>query len=310
MFGFPVGRDAARNKAANLGLHDQIAAFRWVKEHIGSFGGDASRVTAFGESAGAISVSYLMMDEDQDLFSAAILQSGAPSTTNTPPTDSWNDEYDKLLAAAGCQDWECLKKVDAKQLLNASQVSTSLIYTPTQDGELIPGRPFDLVREGEFSSIPYIAGNVKDEGTLFLPGDITMDGLRQYFQNTGTAEVGQDVWDKILAAYPANAPYSPEPVANATGWDGKPAQMSPEFSRAATIYGDKIFHSRRRWMLQHTPDASNTWAFEFAGPPPGFPPQYGVGHGADVFYLFGWVSIDPRNSKPQIVLGYQMMAYW
>lgn len=61
---------------ANLGLLDQIAALRWVKANIGGFGGDPDDVTIFGQSAGADSVSWLMIaDGAGDLFRRAILQS-------------------------------------------------------------------------------------------------------------------------------------------------------------------------------------------------------------------------------------------
>jgi para-nitrobenzyl esterase len=61
---------------ANLGLLDQIAALRWVKENIGGFGGNPNDVTIFGQSAGGDSVSYLMVaDGAEDLFRRAILQS-------------------------------------------------------------------------------------------------------------------------------------------------------------------------------------------------------------------------------------------
>lgn len=61
---------------ANLGLLDQIAALRWVRENIGGFGGDPENVTIVGQSAGADSVSWLMVaDGVEDLFRRAILQS-------------------------------------------------------------------------------------------------------------------------------------------------------------------------------------------------------------------------------------------
>jgi para-nitrobenzyl esterase len=61
---------------ANLGLLDQIAALRWVRENIGGFGGDPTNVTVFGQSAGADSAPYLMIaDGAENLFHRAILQS-------------------------------------------------------------------------------------------------------------------------------------------------------------------------------------------------------------------------------------------
>lgn len=255
-----------------------------------------------------------MFNETQDLFSAAIMQSGAPSTTNTPPIGSWDAEYKAVLANAGCRDWECLKQVPAEKLLNASQnVSLALTYTPTQDGELIPGRPFDLVREAKFADIPFIQGNVQNEGTLFLPPNITMADLRMYFKNTGDAAMTDETWKKVTDAYPANGTYTPViENGNATGAAAgqPPIQVSSDFPRAATLYGDKSFQSRRRWMLQHAHNKKTSYSFEFAGPYSMFPPVYGVGHGSDVFYLFGWVGVDPRNPKEQAALGYQMMAYW
>jgi len=61
---------------ANLGLLDQIAALRWVHDNIGGVGGDPDDVTIFGQSAGADSVSHLMIaDGTEGLFRRAILQS-------------------------------------------------------------------------------------------------------------------------------------------------------------------------------------------------------------------------------------------
>jgi len=71
-----LSAESRRNISGNYGLLDQIEALRWVKRNISAFGGDASNVTIAGESAGGLSVMYLMAARDAHrLFAKAIAQS-------------------------------------------------------------------------------------------------------------------------------------------------------------------------------------------------------------------------------------------
>ena len=64
---------------SNLGLRDQVALLGWVQENIAAFGGDAARVTVFGESAGGNAVTTLMTTPSaRGLFAGAIAQSPPP----------------------------------------------------------------------------------------------------------------------------------------------------------------------------------------------------------------------------------------
>lgn len=123
--GFPFGAEAHAAGATNLGQRDMIKALEWTRDNIAAFGGDVGRVTAFGESAGSISVALMYLRPDLDLFQGAIMQSGSQSTAPVVTAGrAWLEAYDLLLELSGCNNttssgFACLKTLPAEDLLAA-----------------------------------------------------------------------------------------------------------------------------------------------------------------------------------------------
>ena len=185
----------------NLGLRDQVALLEWVQANIAAFGGDAERVTVFGESAGGNAVTTLMATPSaRGLFAGAIAQSPPPDAVYPPDlTARWAAEYVALLrevmrlreqrdaasadvtaervaGAATATPQQLLTDATADDLVEASvalQVRTpdayigAFCFAPVVDGDLLPERPFVAFREGHAHRVPLIIGTNDREGTIF-----------------------------------------------------------------------------------------------------------------------------------------------
>jgi para-nitrobenzyl esterase len=162
---------------SNLGLRDVLHALHWIRENIAAFGGDADRVTLFGESAGAgIITTLLTSPAAEGLFAGAIAQSSpATSLYDVTRTRRVAEQY---LAALGLGDNDIDRLADApvEALVDASrtlfndiplQCPGTLAFAPIVDGDLVPDHPVKLAREGRSHPVPLIIGTNKHEAALF-----------------------------------------------------------------------------------------------------------------------------------------------
>jgi carboxylesterase 2/para-nitrobenzyl esterase len=109
---------------ANVGLLDQIAALEWVHENIAAFGGDAAKLTIFGESAGGMSVATLCsMPRAKGLFQRAIVQSG--NTTSASTAKRIGHRFAEMLGV------DATREAIARPRVRARTFSYSISLCPT-----------------------------------------------------------------------------------------------------------------------------------------------------------------------------------
>lgn len=170
VFGFLHGR-----RGTNVGLQDQLTALRWVRTHADRFGGDAARVTVFGESAGAMSIlALLAMPEADDLFRAAVLQSAAAGGTMS--AEEAERVHAALAAELGTDDEERWATLPADRLLDAQAAVASAIrretgrsaFRPLVDGVRVLGDASFAVTRARSGNRPLLLGSNADEQRLYV----------------------------------------------------------------------------------------------------------------------------------------------
>ncbi|XP_026763078.2 acetylcholinesterase-like [Galleria mellonella] len=170
----------------NVGLKDQVAALKWIKQNIKAFGGDPDSITIFGESAGAASVSYHIISPiSKGLFHRAIMQSGSS-------TSPWALQMEPLKVASQLayqfgsnttdpyEIYNLLMTKSAKQLLQARVprrkgdiLLSENIFTPCIE-KIIPNTeqflaeaPYKTMVNGQYNKVPIIIGYNSAEGYMF-----------------------------------------------------------------------------------------------------------------------------------------------
>ena len=171
LFGFidfsEVKGGEAYRESGNLGLLDQICALTWIRRNIRGFGGDPEKVTLFGESAGASSVSLLpLIDSAEGLFKRVIAESGSIAFTYSRAESQALTA--KLLRQAGASCMEDLMALDEDRLRAINQKLNDHNIFPVRDGIVLPEDLYEAYQGGKGAGIDMLIGTNADETRYWI----------------------------------------------------------------------------------------------------------------------------------------------
>ena len=158
-----LSAENADNTSGNYGLLDQIEALRWVRRNIAAFGGDPDNVTIAGESAGGLSVIYLMASpEARGLFHKAIFESSYMISTpelhkSAFGHDSAETSGVKMATALGAKGIADLRAMDAAALTDKAPL-TGFLPFGNIDGHVLTRQMVEVFDRGEQAPVPVLVG--------------------------------------------------------------------------------------------------------------------------------------------------------
>ncbi|QDS73215.1 hypothetical protein FKW77_003218 [Venturia effusa] len=303
IFGFPGEIPEISPKDRNLGLLDQRQALAWVQQNVAKFGGDPSKVTVFGESAGARSADFhILTMRANPPFRAVIMQSGSAEVTPLADIKKAKESarngpaFQQLARALNCTVEQvalsCLRNVSA---VSIKQMMTDLaLYSGTMDdGGFATVKDQAEARRGhQAADVPLLIGSNADE---------VRGSLRRWKENSLDEYLLDAFGDQPELRYELAKAY-------ASG-SGKPYET--EFDAIAAIATDMSFNCiTAREARISSESGYPTWRYLFNASYPNTEkfPGGGANHAHEIQFVFG--NLPGGSTREELELSKLMQKTW
>nr|WRI50106.1 acetylcholinesterase 1 [Aleuroglyphus ovatus] len=322
--GFLFFEKARTEAPGNAAMFDQIMALQWVRDNIKFFGGNPNNVTLFGESAGAVSISFhLLSPLSRNLFSQAILQSGGPTVPwGTTPLSKMNQRGLLLAEAVGCPrdedklelTMECLRNVHPLSLVgnetNENYGVVEFVFTPIVDGVFLDDQPEKLLESKDFKKTKLLLGSNTEEGTYFIIYHLT-----ELFKNSDDVFLTREDFVKTVKELTPNMNRIGQEAImyQYTDWHN-PDDTIKNRDAIDKIVGDYHFTCHVNRIADKYASVGNEvymYYFTHRSTQNPWPKWMGTMHGDEINFIFG----EPLNPKlgytsEEMHLSRQMMKCW
>lgn len=273
----------------NLGLHDQVAALRWIAQAISAFGGDPQRITITGQSAGAFSIAALAGIEDgSKLFNRAIMMS-APVGIKLRSVEQARPIVEAILDVLGAapNDVDKLRAMPVDRIFDGLRIlqrrppaipgDITPPFMPVLDEALVQRDPSDSIQMGRAGWCDMMIGVTREEYAAFSISNPALDELSEdALEELIRSQGGDDATVVRLRA--ARAPATPRMILGDFYSERIFTRQSLEIAATQFRLGRNAF----------------TYLFDWQSPMPGL----GACHCIDLPFLFG--NFDVWQAAPMV----------
>lgn len=340
IFGFfahpDLTAESSTGSSGMMGMQDALQVLQWINANIAQFGGDPTRVTVAGQSAGSSMTNLLLLcPHSKGLMHRAIISSGPrtswePTITSAPPSyrplKKAEQEGVDLVKELGYSSFaELREKATTEALVAPSARKDTTVWGPPPfwrvvlDGYIHQKPYHKTFADGVPNDIPVMVGSNQHETLFYNEPRFTVQDLEDSVQgrfNGGCGNGSPELIKRFYEQYPREddaVGKGPLDAWNRAAADHARLQLSlwaQEYNQSAKspVYGYYFTHHIQPWY---------DWAPDYSAPKtPGFTtgkgPLYGAYHSAEFAYTFN--SLITNNLRPWTdedrVIGEKLSTLW